>query len=494
MRFRRHDRAVRAISALGRLFRDKCGLDLVGLRRRANAFERDDRLPHDLAHRDRARGLALDLHGACAALAEAAAELGSIRAKLISKHVKKRLCGVPGLDRPDAAIDLEAEARHASPAGLSATRDRIVRGGRIAQRIVQKIRARNRGISRARGCYRGVRLEDFALPSCRRLPKLRSEKRSPKRSSRGGNMRVAVIGQQDFGKAVLEAFLARGDEVAGVFVAPEKPGARPDPLRAAAEAKGLKVLQVAKFAELAAHDAIRGLKADIGIMAYVLSFVPRTFCEIPKHGTIQFHPSLLPLHRGPSSINWPIIKGFDKTGLTIFRPTDGLDEGPIVLQREVGIGTDDTLGSVYFEKLFPLGVKAMLEAADLVVAGNAKAVAQDESKATYEGWVREAEAKINWASPIDQTYNLIRGCNPQPGAWTTLAGRKLYIYDARKIAARTFGEVRGKKIGQVAAAGGTSIAIHGQGGFVEVLRCRFEDGKKIAANEAGIPSGAIMGT
>ncbi|HEY6334385.1 MAG TPA: methionyl-tRNA formyltransferase [Alphaproteobacteria bacterium] len=306
-------------------------------------------------------------------------------------------------------------------------------------------------------------------------------------------MRLALIGQQDFGKAVLEAFLARGDDVAGVFVAPEKPGARPDPLRVAAEAKGVKVLQVAKFTEPAAHDAIRGLKTDIGIMAYVLSFVPQTFCEVPKHGTIQFHPSLLPLHRGPSSINWPIIKGFAKSGLTIFRPTDGLDEGPILLQKEIAIGPDDTLGSLYFDKLFPLGVRAMLEAADLVVAGKAVAAVQDESKATYEGWVRDLEAKINWASPIDQTYNLIRGCNPQPGAWTTLAGKKLYIYDAKKTVVRTFGEVRGKKIGQVAAVGGASITIHGQGGFIEVLRCRFEDGKKVAANEAGIPAGAILG-
>ena len=148
-------------------------------------------------------------------------------------------------------------------------------------------------------------------------------------------MRVAIIGQQDFGKAVMEAFLDRRDEVPGDFVSPEKPGASPDPLRAAAETKGLKVFQVAKFTEPASHDLIRGLKVDLGIMAYVLSFVPQTICEIPKHGTIQYHPSLLPLHRGPSSINWPIIKGYTKTGLTIFRPNDGLDEGPFVLQMVV---------------------------------------------------------------------------------------------------------------------------------------------------------------
>ena len=307
-------------------------------------------------------------------------------------------------------------------------------------------------------------------------------------------MRLAIIGQQDFGKAVLEAFAARGDEVAGVFVSPEKPGARPDPLRQAAEAKGIKVFQIAKYGEPAALAALRELGAEIGLMAYVLAFVPQSFCAIPGHGTIQYHPSLLPLHRGPSSINWPIIKGFAKTGLSIFRPSDGLDEGPVLLQKEVAIGPDDTLGSLYFEKLFPMGVAAMVEAADLVLAGKAKETVQDESKATYEGWVREAEARITWAHPIEQSYDLIRGCNPQPGAWTTLEGKKLFLYDAQKRIARTFGEVRGKKIGQVTACSAKSFTVLGQGGFVEVFRCRLADGKKIAANEAGIAEGTLLGT
>src|SRR5262249_356285 len=142
-----------------------------------------------------------------------------------------------------------------------------------------------------------------------------------------------------------------------------------------------------------AQQALRDLQVDIGIMAYVLLFAPQAFVNIPKHGTIQFHPSLLPLHRGPSSINWPIMMGAKKTGLTIFRPTDGLDEGPMVLQKEVEIGPDDTLGTVYFDKIFGLGVKTLLEAADLVLAGKAKEIVQDESQATYEGWVREAESK-----------------------------------------------------------------------------------------------------
>src|SRR5229473_5353623 len=219
------------------------------------------------------------------------------------------------------------------------------------------------------------------------------------------DMRIAIIGQQDFGKAVLNAFLERGDEVAAVFCAPEKPGARPDALRLGAEEKGVPVHQFPNYTSAEAQETLRSLKLDIGIMAYVLLFAPQDFVNIPKHGTIQFHPSLLPLHRGPSSINWPIIRGETKTGLTIFRPNDGLDEGPVVLQKETPISPDDTLGTVYFDRLFPMGVKAMLEAADLVFSNKHKEVVQDESQASYEGWVREAESRLNWASPIDMTYN-----------------------------------------------------------------------------------------
>ena len=149
-------------------------------------------------------------------------------------------------------------------------------------------------------------------------------------------MRIALIGQQDFGKSVLEALLARGDTVAAVFCAPEKEGAKADPMRTAAQEKGLKVHQ---FKSLKAPEAVEAMKAagaDIGIMAFVLQFAPQEFVKIPKHGTIQYHPSLLPKYRGPSSINWPISRGDRETGLTIFRPTDGLDEGPRYFGRSEG--------------------------------------------------------------------------------------------------------------------------------------------------------------
>ncbi len=309
-------------------------------------------------------------------------------------------------------------------------------------------------------------------------------------------MRIAIVGQQDFGKTVLEAFLARGDEVGAVFCAPEKEGARPDALRAAAEAKGLKVHQFKSLRDPEASRAMREANADIGIMAFVLQFAPQEFVTIPKHGTIQYHPSLLPRYRGPSSINWPIIKGDTETGLSIFRPSDGLDEGAVILQKRTPIGPDDTLGSVYFDRLFPMGVQAMLEAADLVLAGKQMETLQDESQASYEGWCRAAEGKIDWAKPIDHIYNLIRGCNPAPGAWTAVNGKKLLIFDARKVLFRRFADVPGK-IGEVTDVTAQSFRITAQGGMIEVLKARFDDGKKVSGGElaqaGGITAGTLLG-
>jgi methionyl-tRNA formyltransferase len=305
-------------------------------------------------------------------------------------------------------------------------------------------------------------------------------------------MRIAIIGQQDFGKATMEAFLNRGDEVAAVFCAPEK--GRPDPLRVAAQERGLTVHQLPKLTDPAAQEAMRAANADIGIMAYVTQFAPQDFVNIPKFGTIQFHPSLLPLHRGASSMSWSIILGRKETGFSIFRPNDGLDEGPVIKLYPVKIEVDDTLGSLYFGKIFPMGVAGLMEVADLVVAGKATATMQNEADAGYEGIIREAETRINWANHVDITYNLIRGVNPAPGAWTTHEGKKLFLFDCRKRIARTFSEVKGKKLGQIVSVGPEGAVIHGQGGFIEVQRLRWDGGKKVTAAEADLALGTILGT
>ena len=165
----------------------------------------------------------------------------------------------------------------------------------------------------------------------------------------------------------------------------------------------------------------------------------------------------------------------------------------MILQKRVEIGPEDTAASLYFDKIIPLGVEALLQAADLVVAGRATEWTQDESQATYEGFVREAESKINWANHVDFVYDLIRGCNPAPGAWTSHGEEKLYLFDAKKIMAATFGAVRGKKLGEVVAVGPEGLRIHAQGGFIEVSRLRLGGGAKVKSSELDIPAGTILG-
>ncbi|MCY4099922.1 MAG: methionyl-tRNA formyltransferase, partial [Rhodobacteraceae bacterium] len=236
-------------------------------------------------------------------------------------------------------------------------------------------------------------------------------------------MKLIVMGQQAFGKAVLEKILADGvDEVVAVYCAPDKPNRPMDPLKETALEKGIAVYQPANYRDADTLDQMRSLNADLMIMAYVTLFVPEQARDIPKMGSICFHPSLLPLHRGPSSINWPIIWGSEKTGFSWFYPTDGLDEGDILMQWECPIGPDDTLGDVYFKKIFPAAIDSVSNVCNLFRSGNSPRSTQDESKATYESWCTKKDAEIDWNESVQIVYNLIRGTNPQPGAWTTRDG------------------------------------------------------------------------
>ena len=295
-------------------------------------------------------------------------------------------------------------------------------------------------------------------------------------------MRIVIVGQQAFGKAVLEAFIMRGDQVAGVFAAPERPGARPDPLVVTAQERGLTVHRHAKYSSDEAKQALAELNADLAVMAYVTLFVPEEFLKIPSQGSIQYHPSLLPKFRGPSSINWPIIKGETETGLSIFWPDNGLDTGDILLQKKTPISPDDTLGSVYFDRLFPMGVEATLEAVDLVKAGKAQRVKQDESRASYEGWCSADNSRIDWGKPWAQIYNLIRGSNPQPGAWTVHDGKKLQIFDSKPLPAKQPSGIAGK-MGEVVAIDAESFTVACADGRIRVLRVKAADGGKVGAAE-----------
>jgi len=302
-------------------------------------------------------------------------------------------------------------------------------------------------------------------------------------------MRVVVHGQQTFGRAVLERLLERGDNVVAVCTEPDRAGRPVDPLKEFAVEKGLPVSQPASWKTPEALEIMRSFDADVCMMAYVLLLVPKRVLDAPKLGSFQYHPSLLPMHRGPSSINWPIAMGATKTGLTVFWPDDGLDEGPILLQKPCDIGPDETLGDVYFKKLFPIGIDAMVEALDMVAAGTAPRIEQDLSKGSYESWFTKADATVDWSKPAQRTYNIIRASNPQPGAWTVHGGRELTIFDTR------LAEGAGKP-GEVLGVSDEGITVAAGDGAIRIMRVRAGGGKIPAAEYAaasGLKAGDVLG-
>ena len=305
-------------------------------------------------------------------------------------------------------------------------------------------------------------------------------------------MRLIVMGQQAFGKEALAKIIDAGtDEVVAVYCAPDKEGRPVDPLKELALEKGIPVHQPPNFKDAAVLEQMRAHDADLMVMAYVIIFVPEAARDIPKHGSICFHPSLLPLHRGPSSINWPIIWGSTKSGYSWFYPTDGLDEGDILLQREVEIGPDDTLGDVYFKKIFPAAVASTLEVCDLFRSGNPPRSQQDESNATYESWCRKRDVQIDWGRPVADVYNLIRGANPQPGAWSTLAGSELQVFDSRRAESGGSPET---EPGEVVSVSEDGVTVQCGGGRILVKRVRPAGGGKIAAAEWASVAGILAGT
>ncbi|MCP4875137.1 MAG: methionyl-tRNA formyltransferase [Gammaproteobacteria bacterium] len=304
-------------------------------------------------------------------------------------------------------------------------------------------------------------------------------------------MRLIVHGQQAYGKSVLEAILDKGvDEVVAVYCAPDKEGRPLDPLKEFALEKGLPVFQPESYKAPEVWDELASHESDLCVMAYVLLFVPEEALNVPKCGSIQYHPSLLPWHKGPSSINWPIIMGRKKTGLSIFWPDNSLDTGPILLQKEVDIGPDDTLGSIYFDSLYPLGVDAMLESIELVRDGNPPREVQDPQDGSYEGWCRKDDVQIDWSKSSDEVYNLIRGANPQPGAWTTFNGQEVKVFDSRK--ADGIGEP-----GNVISIDGEGAVVATADGAIRIIKVRADAGKLPVheyAASAGLDVGAKLGS
>ncbi len=303
-------------------------------------------------------------------------------------------------------------------------------------------------------------------------------------------MRIILIGQAAFAEKVLDGLRDNGHDVAAVYCPPDNPGGKPDPVKVRASAIGIPVHQHRSLKRPEVEGDFKGLEADLAVLAYVTQIVPQNVFEVPRLGSICFHPSLLPKYRGGSAINWQIIKGETETGVTVFWVDSGIDTGPILLQKKASIGADDTAGSLYYNTLFPLGVDAVLESVQLIDSGKAPREPQDDSQGTYDPLCRDEHAEIDWTRPAPEVHNLIRGCDPQPGAYTTYDGKKLRLYDVRALAGASF------DAGIVAEVSADGIVIGAGGGAIRAARVRFDAGKVPAAEFAaarGLRPGTNLG-
>jgi methionyl-tRNA formyltransferase len=298
------------------------------------------------------------------------------------------------------------------------------------------------------------------------------------------SLRVALFGQAAFGAETLERVRANGHEIVGVFAPPDT--GRPDALAERALELGIPLVRRRFYRKksgepiAAALDEYAALGAELNLLASVQVFLPREITDAPRHKSLCFHPSLLPRFRGGAALQWQIILGERETGVSIFVPDDGVDTGPLVVQKGgVALSPTETTATLFFEKLQPLGIEALVEATDLVASGSARAEKQDESRATAQGLVDDTVAAIHLSAPAHEIDRLVRGCDPQPGAFLRYAGQPLRLFEAALETGAS-----GAEPGSVVACDTAGLAIALRGGVLRVKRVRADAGKEAAADFA----------
>lgn len=309
-------------------------------------------------------------------------------------------------------------------------------------------------------------------------------------------LRIACFGQAAFGKDVLERLVAAGHTLVAAYAPPD--GRRPDPMAARAEELGIPTFRYRFFRSRIGSgfrpiarilDEYLRLGAELNVLAFVTAILPPEIVDQPRQRSLCFHPSLLPKYRGGSALAWQIIEGEKESGVTVFQPDAGVDTGPIVVQKGgVVIGPSASAGSLYFDQLYPLGVEALLEAVDAVDRGCAAYRPQDGSRASFQGLVDDRVARIDWSRDALSLDRLIRGCDPQPGAFGLRGDVPVRLFDGRRIP------------GEVAAPPGSVLGVEdgllllaARGGRLAVGRVRIGDAAKCPAAESGLSTGVRLG-
>uniref|UniRef100_A0ABI7ZKH9 10-formyltetrahydrofolate dehydrogenase n=1 Tax=Felis catus TaxID=9685 RepID=A0ABI7ZKH9_FELCA len=313
---------------------------------------------------------------------------------------------------------------------------------------------------------------------------------STRRAHFKNKLKLALIGQSLFGQEVYSHLRKEGHRVVGVFTVPDKDG-KTDPLALAAEKDGTPVFKFPRWRvkgktikEVA--EAYKSVGAELNVLPFCTQFIPMDVIDSPKYGSIIYHPSILPRHRGASAINWTLIMGDKKAGFSVFWADDGLDTGPILLQKSCDVEPNDTVDALYNRFLFPEGIKAMVEAVQLIADGKAPRIPQPEEGATYEGIQKKENAEISWDQSAEVLHNWIRGHDKVPGAWTEINGQMVTFYGSSLLKSSVPSgeplEIKGAtKPGLVTKNG---LVLFGNDGKALMVRnLQFEDGRMIPASQ-----------
>ena len=257
-------------------------------------------------------------------------------------------------------------------------------------------------------------------------------------------MKIIYMGTPDFAVAPLEAILKAGHEVTAVVTQPDRQKGRGrevqySPVKECALSYGIPVLQPLKIKEKDAVEELRKYPADIFVVAAFGQLLSEEILNMPRLGCINIHASLLPAYRGAAPIQWCVINGEEKTGVTIMQMAKGMDTGDILLQKEVVLDEKETGGSL-FDRLMETGAELIVEVLPKIEAGELTAVVQKEELATYAGKITKDMGNIDFAKSAVTIERLIRGLNPWPSAFTHYKGKILKIWEADVVSERANAE------------------------------------------------------
>ena len=301
-------------------------------------------------------------------------------------------------------------------------------------------------------------------------------------------MRIVFMGTPDFAVTTLQALIDSGHDVVAAVSQPDKPFGRkaelrPTPVRAAAEAAGIPVLQPQRLKDPEFTEHLEQLAPDVIVVAAYGKIIPRFILELPKYGCLNVHASLLPKYRGAAPIQWAILDGETETGITIMQMNEGLDEGDILNVSKVRISDTETGGSL-FDKLAVEGGKLLVETLDLVESGALRPEKQPaDSPTAYARMIVKEDGRIDWNRSAAEIERQVRGLDPWPGAYTRLDGKLFKVLRSQVLPegeTNVSGYDKMEQTGCVLAAGGDGMDILTGKGILRIREVQLEGKKRMA--------------